>query len=66
MGKDHSLRFGSWSFDFLSRFGKIQKNITGLLTGIKPGQEGKKIGPESCQQGVKRDHEIQPRALAGC
>lgn len=63
-----SLKIGSWRFDFfifLSHFGKFLKNIAGMLKGIKPGRKVEK-GPASCQEGIKRDHGIQPRALSGC
>ena len=52
-------------FFFGSHFGKILKNIAGMIKGIKPGRKVEK-GPASCQQGIKGDHGIQPRALSGC
>ena len=36
-----------------------------MIKGIKPGRKVEK-GPASCQQGIKGDHGIQPRALSGC
>jgi len=51
---------GSRRFDFLSHFGKILKNIAGLLKGNKPGKKVKRKGQQAANKELKEIMEYSP------
>ena len=52
----------NWELEirFLSHFGKILKNIAGMLKGIKPGRKVKKKGQQAANKELKEIMECSP------